>query len=127
MSCHNEGCGCGKFFVGMGLGLMVGAGLGMTMSPSRRQVRRVAHKAAQRVNEVVDDLADAMGQQIQGQPRKHDPPGHFLPQGVHELAPPDLFDQADGHAGDDLDKAQGHGPHQDHHGVVQGSGRRWRG
>ena len=52
MSCHNEGCGCGKFFVGMGLGLMVGAGLGMTMSPSRRQVRRVAHKAAQRVNEV---------------------------------------------------------------------------
>ena len=61
MSCHNEGCGCGKFFVGMGLGLMVGAGLGMTMSPSRRQVRRVAHKAAQRVNEVVDDLADAMG------------------------------------------------------------------
>ncbi len=61
MSCHNEGCGCGKFFVGMGLGLMVGAGLGMTVSPSRRQVRRVAHKAAQRVNEVVDDLADAMG------------------------------------------------------------------
>ena len=61
MSCHNEGCGCGKFFVGMGLGLMVGAGLGMTMSPRRRQVRRVAHKAAQRVNEVVDDLADAMG------------------------------------------------------------------
>ena len=59
MSCHNEGCGCGKFFVGMGLGLMVGAGLGMTVSPSRRQVRRVAHKAAQRVNEVVDDLADA--------------------------------------------------------------------
>ena len=45
----------------MGLGLMVGAGFGMTMSPSRRQVRRVAHKATKRVNEVVDDLADAMG------------------------------------------------------------------
>ena len=40
---------------------MVGAGFGMTMSPSRRQVRRVAHKATKRVNEVVDDLADAMG------------------------------------------------------------------
>ena len=57
MTSHNS-CGCGKFLVGMGLGLMVGAGFGMTMSPSRR---RVAHKATKRVNEVVDDLADAMG------------------------------------------------------------------
>lgn len=53
--------GCGKFLTGMGLGLLVGAGVGMTMSPGRRQVRRVAHKATRRVNEVVDDLADAMG------------------------------------------------------------------
>lgn len=60
MTSHNS-CGCGKFLMGMGLGLMVGAGFGMTMSPSRRQVRRVAHKATKRVNEVVDDLADAMG------------------------------------------------------------------
>ena len=60
MTSHNS-CGCGKFVIGMGLGLMVGAGFGMTMSPSRRQVRRVAHKATKRVNEVVDDLADAMG------------------------------------------------------------------
>ena len=46
MTSHNS-CGCGKFLTGMGLGLMVGAGFGMTMSPSRRQVRRVAHKATQ--------------------------------------------------------------------------------
>ena len=48
-----NGCGYGKFFLGMTLG--------MTMAPSRREMRLVAHKAAKNVTEAVETLTDAMG------------------------------------------------------------------
>ena len=54
-------CGsCGKFFAGMATGIAAGAALGMTMAPSHRQIKRAAHMAAKRVNEAVENLADAM-------------------------------------------------------------------
>lgn len=37
-----------------------GRGLGMTMAPSHRQIKRAAHMAAKRVNEAVENLAEAM-------------------------------------------------------------------
>lgn len=40
---------------------------------------------------------------------KDHPPGDLLPDGVHDLAPLELFHEADGHTGEDLDKAQSHG------------------
>lgn len=52
--------GCGKFFMGMAAGLAAGTALGMTMAPSHRQIKRAAHMAAKRVNEAVENLADAM-------------------------------------------------------------------
>lgn len=41
-------------------GMAAGAALGMTMAPSHRQIKRAAHMAAKRVNEAVENLAEAM-------------------------------------------------------------------
>ena len=53
-------CGTGKFFAGMVLGTAAGTALGMTMAPSHRQLKRAARMAAKRVNQAVDNLADAI-------------------------------------------------------------------
>lgn len=57
----NYCCSHSHFFLGMTTGLIVGSVLGMCMSPSRREIKRVAHKAAKSVNEAVDNLTQAMG------------------------------------------------------------------
>ena len=44
----------------MTLGVAAGTALGMTMAPSHRQLKRAARMAAKRVNQAVDNLADAM-------------------------------------------------------------------
>lgn len=56
----NSCSGCGKFVMGMTAGIVAGTALGMTMAPSQRQIKRAAHMAAKRVNEAVENLADAM-------------------------------------------------------------------
>ena len=53
-------CGAGKFIAGMPLGVAAGTARGMTMAPSHRQLKRAARMAAKRVNQAVDNLADAM-------------------------------------------------------------------
>ena len=53
-------CGAGKFIAGMTLGMAAGTALGMTMAPSHCQLKRAARMAAKRVNQAVDNLADAM-------------------------------------------------------------------
>jgi len=53
-------CGTGKFLLGVGAGMLAGTAVGMAMAPSHRRLRRAAHKAAKRVNEAVENLADAM-------------------------------------------------------------------
>lgn len=58
---HEYGCGCGRFILGMTTGLVAGAAVGMTLSPSRREVRRMANKAAKHVTQAVENLTDAMG------------------------------------------------------------------
>lgn len=58
---NNCSCSHGHFFLGMTTGLLVGAVLGMSVSPSRREIKRVAHKAVKSVNQAVDHLTDAMG------------------------------------------------------------------
>ena len=46
----------------MGLAaVLAGAVLGMTMAPSRREMRRCAHKAAKHVTQAVDNFTDAIG------------------------------------------------------------------
>ena len=40
--------------------MAAGAALGMNMAPSHRQIKRAAHMAAKRVNEAVENLAEAM-------------------------------------------------------------------
>ena len=58
---NNSGCGgCGKFVLGVATGMAAGAALGMTMAPSHRQIKRAANMAAKRVNEAVENLAEAM-------------------------------------------------------------------
>lgn len=59
MSGNNCG-GCGKFMMGMAAGMAAGTALGMAMAPSHRQIKRAAHMAAKRVNEAVDNLAEAI-------------------------------------------------------------------
>ena len=54
-------CSHGHFFLGMTTGFVVGSVVGMSLSPSRREIKRVAHKAAKSVNEAVENLTDAMG------------------------------------------------------------------
>ena len=51
--------------------------------------------------------------------REHDPPGKLFPDGVHDLPFFDLLDEADGHAGHDLDKAERHGADQNRDRVVE--------
>ena len=58
---HEESWGAGKFVCGMTTGLLAGAVLGMTMAPSRREMRRCAHKAAKHVIQAVDNFTDAIG------------------------------------------------------------------
>ena len=57
----NHCCSHSHFFLGMTTGLIVGSVLGMGMSPSRREIKRMAHKAAKSGNEAVDTLTQAMG------------------------------------------------------------------
>ena len=52
--------GWGKFVLGLAGGMAAGYVVGMTMAPSHRQLKRAAHQAAKKVNQVVEDLADAM-------------------------------------------------------------------
>ena len=49
-----------KFIMGMAAGMVAGAALGMAVAPSRRQIRRAAHKEAQTVNEAAENLAQAI-------------------------------------------------------------------
>ena len=56
----NNHCSCGGFLAGTALGLAAGSILGMTMAPSHRQLKRAARMAAKRVNQAVDNLADAI-------------------------------------------------------------------
>ena len=55
-----NGHGFGTFMLGLTAGAAAGAALGMTMAPSHRQIKRAAHMAAKRVNEAVENLAEAM-------------------------------------------------------------------
>ena len=57
----NGNCSNGHFFLGMGMGLVVGSIIGMNMSPSRREIKKVAHKAAKSVTDAVEHLTEAMG------------------------------------------------------------------
>ena len=50
---NGTGCGCGRFFAGMAAGL--------AMAPSRREIKRAAHRAAKSVSDAVETLTDAMG------------------------------------------------------------------
>ena len=50
---------------------------------------------------------------------EYDPPGDLFKKGVEEFFPLALFDQADGHARDDLHKAQRHRTDQDHRQIVE--------
>ena len=45
----------------MTTGLVAGAALGMSISPSRREIKRAAHRAAKTVNDAVENLTEAMG------------------------------------------------------------------
>lgn len=58
MNCN---CSHGHFFLGLGMGMVIGSMIGMNMAPSRREIKKVAHKAAKSVNEAVDHLTEAMG------------------------------------------------------------------
>ena len=56
-TCH----GTGMFLMGAVAGMAGGAALSATMTPSSaRHLKRTANKAARRVNEAIDHLADAM-------------------------------------------------------------------
>ena len=55
------------------------------------------------------------------------PPGDLLPERVQELSALQLPYHADHHAGEDLDKAQAHGAHQNHQRVVQRREQGWQG
>lgn len=44
---NGTGCGCGRFFAGMAAGLAAGTAIGMTMAPSRREIKRAAHRGGQ--------------------------------------------------------------------------------
>ncbi len=55
-----QNCGYGKFVTGMATGFMVGAAMGMAMSPSRREMKKMAHKAVDRMSEVMEAMTDAI-------------------------------------------------------------------
>ena len=46
----------GQFWWGMTTGLVAGAVVGMSVAPSRREMKKTAHKVAKHVNEAVEDL-----------------------------------------------------------------------
>lgn len=49
----------GQFWWGMTTGLVAGAVVGMSVAPSRREMKKTAHKVAKHVNEAVEDLTEA--------------------------------------------------------------------
>lgn len=51
----------GQFWCGMAAGLVAGTVVGMNLTPSRREMKKTAHKMAKHVNEAVEDLAEALG------------------------------------------------------------------
>ncbi len=53
-------CGAGKFVLGLAAGGAMGFAIGMTMAPSHRQLKRAAHQAAKKVNQAVENLAEAI-------------------------------------------------------------------
>ncbi len=57
-SCHSNSCG--SFIMGTAAGMLAGVAVGTMMATPSRQIKRTAHKAARRVNEAIDHLADAM-------------------------------------------------------------------
>ena len=57
---YGGGHGFSVFLMGAAAGMTAGAIMGATMAPSGRQIKRTAHKAARRVNEAIDRLADVM-------------------------------------------------------------------
>ena len=66
-SCHKEeffmqhnGMGMGVFMAGAMAGMVAGAALGATMAPSSRQIKHTVNKAAKKVNQAVDNLANAL-------------------------------------------------------------------
>ncbi len=59
MCCDNNGTA--KFCVGMAMGLVAGMAVGITMCPTRREMKKMAHNAAQHMTDMVDHLTDAMG------------------------------------------------------------------
>ncbi len=50
-----------NFLLGMTAGLVAGTVLGMSVSPSRREIKHAAHKAAKTVTDAVENLTEAMG------------------------------------------------------------------
>lgn len=55
----------GQFWMTTGLGLVAGTAIGMTLAPSKREIKRAAHKAIKNVNqavsEAVDNISEVMG------------------------------------------------------------------
>ena len=51
----------GQFWWGMTTGLVAGAVVGMSVAPSRREMKKTAHKVAKHVNEAVEDGSLALG------------------------------------------------------------------
>ena len=51
---------CGKFCWGMAAGLVAGTALGMVLAPSKRDLRRAAHKAVKNVNCAVNEAIDGI-------------------------------------------------------------------
>lgn len=57
---HMKCSGCGKFIAGMVGGMAAGYLVGMATAPSHRQLKRAAHQAAKKVNQAVENLAEAI-------------------------------------------------------------------
>lgn len=55
----------GQFWMTTGLGLVAGTAIGMSIAPSKRELKRAAHKAVKNVNqavsEAVDNISEAFG------------------------------------------------------------------
>ena len=56
---HTNGA-VGKFVTGMAAGMVAGAALGTMLAPSGRELKKAAHRAARKVNQAVDNLANAI-------------------------------------------------------------------
>lgn len=57
---QHSGMGMGIFLTGAMAGMVAGAALGASMAPSSRQIKRTVNKAAKKVNQAVDNLANAI-------------------------------------------------------------------